>query len=97
MTNRKTYIIKANDEGGWYVWAEESERPLNVFRTKGEAVERAAELARKQEPSQVIIYKKNASSARRPGRSTVRTWAAPNRSRGPEAPGRGRRVPPPVL
>ncbi len=59
MTNRKTYIIKANDDGGWDVWAEESERPLNAFRTKGEAVERAVELARKQEPSQVIIYKRD--------------------------------------
>jgi len=56
---RKTYIIKANDGGGWDVWAEESDRPLNIFRTKGEAVERAADLARKQEPSQVIIYKKD--------------------------------------
>jgi hypothetical protein len=59
MANRKTYIIKANEEGGWDVWAEESDRPLNVFKIKGEAVERAAELARKQEPSKVVIYKKD--------------------------------------
>jgi hypothetical protein len=59
MANRKTYLIKVNDEGGWDVWAEESDRPLNVFKTKAEAVERAAELARKQEPSQIIIYKKD--------------------------------------
>jgi hypothetical protein len=59
MAKRKTYIIKANDEGGWDVWAEESDKALSVYRTKSEAVERAAELARKQEPSQVIIYKKD--------------------------------------
>jgi hypothetical protein len=59
MSNRKTYIIKANEDGGWDVWAEESDRPINIFKTKGEAVERAAELARKQEPSQIVIHKKD--------------------------------------
>ncbi len=54
------YLVKALDEG-WAVLREGEDRPLSVHETKVEAVDAARELAKAQEPSKLVIYRKDGS------------------------------------
>ncbi len=54
------FMVKALDEG-WAVLKEGEEQPLSVHETKVEAVDAARELAKAQEPSKLVIYRKDGS------------------------------------
>jgi poly(hydroxyalkanoate) granule-associated protein len=54
------YLVKALDEG-WAVLREGEDRPLSVHETKVEAVDAARERAKAQEPSKLVIYRKDGS------------------------------------
>lgn len=54
------FMVKALDEG-WAVLKEGEEKPLSVHETKVEAVDAARELAKTQEPSKLVIYRKDGS------------------------------------
>ena len=56
---RKTYIVTTRDDGGWEVQAEGTSRATSVHKTKDEAVANAKELARRHQPSQLLVYKQN--------------------------------------
>ena len=58
---RKTYRVMSAAEG-WRVEAEDASRASSVHKTKDEAVRKARELARSQEPSQLIVYKKDGTA-----------------------------------
>lgn len=53
---RKVYHVTATDDG-WKVQAEGAERAAVVKDTKEEALNAARELAKNQEPSQVVVHK----------------------------------------
>jgi poly(hydroxyalkanoate) granule-associated protein len=53
---RLVYHVSTQDDG-WKVQAEGAETPVVVKDTKGEAVDAARELAKSQEPSQVVVHK----------------------------------------
>jgi uncharacterized protein YjbJ (UPF0337 family) len=55
----KTYLVKPHADGGWKVEAEGARRASSVHRTKAEAVAAGKVLARRQAPSQVLVYKKD--------------------------------------
>lgn len=55
----KTYLVKPHADGGWKVQAEEATRATSVHRTKAEAVSAGRELARREKPSQLLIYKED--------------------------------------
>ena len=55
----KTYLVRPHADGGWKVEAEGARRASSVHRTKAEAVAAGKELARRQAPSQVLVYKKD--------------------------------------
>lgn len=53
---RVVYHVSTQDDG-WKVQAEGAETPVVTKDTKGEAVDAARELAKSQEPSQVVVHK----------------------------------------
>jgi uncharacterized protein YjbJ (UPF0337 family) len=55
----KTYAVLSHADGGWKVQAEGADRASSVHRTKAEAVAAGKELARRQAPSQLLVYKKD--------------------------------------
>lgn len=55
---RKVYHVTTHEEG-WKVQAEGAQRASRVTDTKAEAVEAARELAKNQEPSQVVIHRQD--------------------------------------
>jgi|SRR5215211_1521952 hypothetical protein len=55
----KTYAVLPHADGGWKVQAEVAARASSVHRTKPEAVAAGKELARRQAPSQLLVYKKD--------------------------------------
>jgi uncharacterized protein YjbJ (UPF0337 family) len=55
----KTYAVTPHADGGWKVQAEGTSRASSVHRTKPEAVAAGKELARRQAPSQLLVYKQN--------------------------------------
>jgi len=57
MPQRKVYHVTPAPDGGWQVKAEDAQRASSLHDTKDEAVARARELAKGQEPSQVIVHK----------------------------------------
>jgi endo-alpha-1,4-polygalactosaminidase (GH114 family) len=59
MAERTTYYVSAHADGGWKVQAEGTSRATSVHKTKGEAVANAKELARGQQPSQLLVYKQD--------------------------------------
>lgn len=59
MAERTTYYVSAHADGGWKVQAEGTSRATSVHKTKGEAVANAKELARDQQPSQLLVYKQD--------------------------------------
>ncbi len=59
MSERKAYHVTPHPEGGWKVEAESATRASSTHRTKEEAVDNAKELAKGQEPGQVIIRRQD--------------------------------------
>ena len=59
MSERKAYHVTPHPEGGWKVEAEGATRASNTHQTKEEAVDNAKELAKGQEPGQVIIHRRD--------------------------------------
>lgn len=59
MPERKTYHVTPHPEGGWKVEAEGSTRASSTHQTKEEAADNAKELAKGQEPAQVIIHRQD--------------------------------------
>ncbi len=55
---RNTYSVMPQPGGGWRIEGE-GVRPSGVHRTKEEAVKIARTLAKANEPSQVLVYKKD--------------------------------------
>jgi uncharacterized protein YjbJ (UPF0337 family) len=55
----KTYAVLPHSDGGWKVQTEGARRASSVHRTKAEAVAAGKELARRQAPSQLLVYKKD--------------------------------------
>ncbi len=56
---KKIHVVKNSERGGWDIKNEHASRASSNHDTKQEAVERAREIAKNQEPSQVIIHKEN--------------------------------------
>ncbi|MDY7092986.1 MAG: phasin family protein [Acidobacteriota bacterium] len=54
--SRVVYHV-STEADGWKVQAEGAETPVVIKDTKGEAVDAARELAKSQEPSQVVVHK----------------------------------------
>lgn len=59
MSERKAYHVTPHPEGGWKVEAEGATRASSTHQTKEEAVDNAKELAKSQEPGQVIIHRRD--------------------------------------
>ncbi len=57
MPERKAYHVTPHPEGGWKVEAEGYTRASSTHQTKEEAVDNAKELAKGQEPGQVLIHR----------------------------------------
>jgi hypothetical protein len=55
----KTYAVTPHPDGGWKVQAEGTGRASSVHRTKPEAIASGKALARRQAPSQLLVYKQN--------------------------------------
>lgn len=58
-SHRKTYSVIAQPDGKWRVEADDAHRATSVHQAKDEAVQKAKELARGQQPSQVLVYKQD--------------------------------------
>ncbi|MGI8539153.1 MAG: DUF2188 domain-containing protein [Rubrobacteraceae bacterium] len=58
-SHRKTYSVRPQSGGKWRVEAEGASRASSVHEMKDDAVHKAKELAQGQEPSQVLVYKKD--------------------------------------
>ena len=59
MAKRKVYHVSKREDGQWGVVGRGAKRAAAVERTKEEAKRRATEIARGQEPSQVVIHKED--------------------------------------
>jgi uncharacterized protein YdaT len=58
MADRKTYHV-LHEEGDWKVKLEASNRASGTFDNKEDAVERARELAQREEKAQVIVHRRD--------------------------------------
>lgn len=58
---RKVYHVLPHEEEGWKVEAEGATRATSVHATKEEALNAARDLARSQEPSQVVVHRQDGS------------------------------------
>jgi uncharacterized protein YjbJ (UPF0337 family) len=56
---RKTFRVLSQPEGGWILETGEAGQVSSIHRTKDEAVRSARELAKAQEPSQLLVYKED--------------------------------------
>jgi uncharacterized Fe-S cluster-containing radical SAM superfamily protein len=56
MGKRHVYHVVPSSSGDWKVKKEGSDRATGVFNTQKAAIERARELAKDQQPSQVKIH-----------------------------------------
>jgi Uncharacterized protein conserved in bacteria (DUF2188) len=56
---RTTFRVAPQPEGGWMVEAGRAGQVSSVHRIKDEAVKSARKLAKANEPSQVLVYKKD--------------------------------------
>ena len=59
--DRKTYVVRPRDAGGWEVMTGGASRATSVHDAKEEAVAKARDLARGKQPSQLLVYKKDGS------------------------------------
>lgn len=58
-TDRKSYSVIHYPGEGWKVEAEGAAQASSVHEKKDEAVENAKQLARNQEPSQLLVYRED--------------------------------------
>lgn len=63
MPARRTWHVLPHDRG-WQVRADGAKRATAVMARKNEAQRRARELARRNEPSQVVVHKTDGSVQR---------------------------------
>ena len=61
MAARKVYHIVPNpgQEKDWKIKEENIDEPVGLFSNKEEAIERAKEIAKANEPSQIIIHRED--------------------------------------
>jgi len=61
MAARKVYHIVPNpgQEKDWKIKEENVDEPLGLFSNKEEAIEKAKEMAKANEPSQIIIHRED--------------------------------------
>lgn len=59
MSERKAHHVTPQPNGGWKVEAEGATQASSTHQTKEEAVDNAKELAKGQEPGQVIIHRQD--------------------------------------
>ena len=59
MGKRNVYHVVPTPEGDWRVKKEGGNRAAGVFNTQKAAIERAREIAKSQQPSQVKIHGEN--------------------------------------
>ena len=61
MAQRKVYHIVPNpgQEKDWKIKEENVDEPLGLFSDKEEAIEKAKEMAKANEPSQIIIHRED--------------------------------------
>jgi hypothetical protein len=61
MAQRKVYHIVPNpgQEKDWKIKEENIDEPLGLFSNKEEAIEKAKEIAKANEPSQIIIHRED--------------------------------------
>jgi hypothetical protein len=59
MGKRNVYHVKATPEGDWKVKKEGGSRAVGVFDTQKDAIKRAKDIAKHQQPSQVKIHGEN--------------------------------------
>ena len=57
--SRKSYHVTPNADDGWKVKAAGGERASSTHETKAQAVERARELAKNQDKSQVVVHRRD--------------------------------------
>lgn len=82
MATLTIYEVTARDDG-WAVEREGAGRPTAVEARKRDAVERAREIAHRQEPSKVVVYKQDGTV------QTSYTYGEVTTGDGPVAEGRG--------
>jgi len=61
MAARKVYHIVPNpgQEKDWKIKEENVDEPLGLFDNKEEAIEKAKEIAKANEPSQIIVHRED--------------------------------------
>lgn len=61
MAARKVYHIVPNpgQEKDWKIKEENIDEPLGLFSNKEEAIEKAKEIAKANEPSQIIVHRED--------------------------------------
>ena len=61
MAQRKVYHIVPNpgQEKDWKIKEENIDEPLGLFSNKEEAIEKAKEIAKANEPSQIIVHRED--------------------------------------
>ena len=61
MAQRKVYHIVPNpgQEKDWKIKEENIDEPLGLFSNKVEAIEKAKEIAKANEPSQIIVHRED--------------------------------------
>ncbi len=59
MARRKVWHVVPNPDGDWAVRREGAQRASGLYRNKAEAIERAKELAKANEPSQIKIHRED--------------------------------------
>ena len=57
--DRKTYVVRPKDGGGWSVMTGGASRATSVHDAKEEAVAKARDLAKRKTPSQLLVYKQD--------------------------------------
>lgn len=59
MARRKIWHVVPNPDGDWAVKREGAQRASGLYPNKAEATERAKELAKANEPSQIKIHRED--------------------------------------
>jgi hypothetical protein len=61
MAERKVYHIVPNSgqEKDWKIKEEKVDEPIGLFSNKEEAIEKAKEIAKANEPSQIIVHRED--------------------------------------
>jgi len=61
MAERKVYHIVPNSgqEKDWKIKEEKVDEPIGLFSNKEEAIEKAKEIAKANEPSQIVVHRED--------------------------------------